>query len=418
MAAAVVAAGALSASPVGASPGALTRVSEAAGPASGLDAESRDAVRAFQRAFPGVSDEDAWQRIGEEDARSALIGELAATEAATFGGSWYDGAADTQHLQATTAEAADRYARRAADEDIKARVHRVEFTQRELTAEMARALAGTHAVLGSAARDHAGVDVRANRVVVQPSDADLAGVRARRASLPESIVVRPRDDRAEAVADACPSRSHCDRPLRSGLEQWKGEQGNPTCSLGFTARGTLYPARKYVVTAGHCGGIGDTFGHYTHEFGQVERHRNSGDVDALAVRITNAYWLNASFGWIYRPNGDGRPPLAVDARLDSESAMQAGQTVCLTARNSTAGNRCGVVDAVDSSHRGMTRVGGLDACPGDSGGGWYRKSDDRRTAYGIHSDSAEGCHTAGGVSYFSTLPSVEEVLGLEAEVQS
>ncbi|AZM45735.1 hypothetical protein DMB38_07720 [Streptomyces sp. WAC 06738] len=364
-----------------------------------------------------MSDEDARQRINAEDARAALISDLATADATTFGGSWYDGATGTQHLQATTAEAADRYAGLAADKGIKTKVHQVEFTQRDLTADMNRLLAGTHPVLGNAARGHAGIDVQANRVVVQPTDADLAGLQGRRASIPDSIAVQPREKDLDVVADACPSRAHCDRPLRSGLEQWKGEQDNRTCSLGFTARDTVNPGRKYVITAGHCGGIGDTFGHYTHEFGKVEEHQNSGDVDALAIRISNPYWLNASFGWIYRPNGDGEPPFAVNARIDSESAMQAGQTVCLTARNSSAGNRCGVLDAVNSSHRGMARVSGLDACRGDSGGGWYRKSDDRRTAYGIHSDSSDGCHTADGVSYFSTLPAVRDALGKEVEIR-
>jgi streptogrisin C len=58
----------------------------------------------------------------------------------------------------------------------------------------------------------------------------------------------------------------------------------------------------------------------------------------------------------------------------------------------------------------MVRVDGLDACPGDSGGGWYwLTSTGRRYAYGIHSRSDTGCHGSGGGSHswFSALPTVK-----------
>ena len=47
----------------------------------------------------------------------------------------------------------------------------------------------------------------------------------------------------------------------------------------------------------------------------------------------------------------------------------------------------------DPAVRGMVRVNGLDACGGDSGGGWYWLTPSgRRIAYGIHSRSNIGCH--------------------------
>ena len=64
----------------------------------------------------------------------------------------------------------------------------------------------------------------------------------------------------------------------------------------------------------------------------------------------------------------------------------------------------------DSSVRGMVRVDGLDACPGDSGGGWYWLTPSgRRIAYGIHSRSDTGCHgsSGGSHSWFSALPTVK-----------
>jgi len=64
----------------------------------------------------------------------------------------------------------------------------------------------------------------------------------------------------------------------------------------------------------------------------------------------------------------------------------------------------------DPAVRGMVRVDGLDACPGDSGGGWYWLTPSgRRIAYGIHSRSDVGCHGSGGGSHswFSALPTVK-----------
>lgn len=52
--------------------------------------------------------------------------------------------------------------------------------------------------------------------------------------------------------------------------------------------------------------------------------------------------------------------------------------MCLSARfNPENGNDCGTVDGVVGN--GCIRVVGHDACPGDSGGGWYRPSRLTRT---------------------------------------
>jgi streptogrisin C len=86
-------------------------------------------------------------------------------------------------------------------------------------------------------------------------------------------------------------------------------------------------------------------------------------------------------------------------------------------------NFCGVIGStMDSSVRGMVRVNGLDACPGDSGGGWYWLTNSgRRWAYGLHSRSDEGCHGSqgGSRSWFSALPLVKAFFtpGLNVETR-
>ena len=88
--------------------------------------------------------------------------------------------------------------------------------------------------------------------------------------------------------------------------------------------------------------------------------------------------------------------------------MVAGETVCLSANYTQPGvwgNSCGVLGTnSDPGVRGMARVDGLDACGGDSGGGWYwATSTGDRYAYGIHSRSDGGCHgDAGGTRSWYT----------------
>ena len=55
-------------------------------------------------------------------------------------------------------------------------------------------------------------------------------------------------------------------------------------------------------------------------------------------------------------------------------------------------------------------VNGLDACGGDSGGGWYwSSSTSKRYAYGIHSASDTGCHgdAGGSHSWFTAMPTIK-----------
>jgi len=93
--------------------------------------------------------------------------------------------------------------------------------------------------------------------------------------------------------------------------------------------------------------------------------------------------------------------------------MVAGETVCLSANytSPSATNPCGILGSnSDASSRGMARVDGVDACGGDSGGGWYwLSSAGNRYAYGIHSRSDTGCHgdAGGNRSWYSAIATVK-----------
>ncbi|WBB60828.1 S1 family peptidase [Streptomyces sp. WMMC500] len=381
----------------------------AAGPAAGRTG----AVRAFQESFPGVGDEEAWRRIQAEDGRVDLITGLAKDDAETFGGSWYDGATDTQHLQATTAEAADRFAGLAADRGIKAEVHQVEYSYARLTAEAEQARAGAHPVLGDAAEGDAAVDVEANRVVAGLASADLKSARNDTMAVPDTFRVKPRSTTDPSglpiVDDLCDSRAHCSKPLRGGIAVTSPSNG---CSLGFTAYANDHPKRKFAITAGHCGKKDERLKHSNWTIGDLDRvvFDNDSGTDVARARVENTHWLSSDLGWHYNPD-DHDDPLPVTGRLTSESGIQNGQTVCLSARfNPENGNDCGTIDGVVGN--GYIRVVGHDACPGDSGGGWYRPSGNGRVAYGIHKGGAESCHgdQGGNYDYFTSLPRTEDRL--------
>jgi streptogrisin C len=97
-------------------------------------------------------------------------------------------------------------------------------------------------------------------------------------------------------------------------------------------------------------------------------------------------------------------PVPLNDYAASMIDIQYGEYVCLLARHSTRGNVCGPITGTNAYR---TRVG-VEACPGDSGGGWYLPGGGYRVAYGIHEVSDDGCHVAGGSSMFSPVPTVHQ----------
>ena len=141
--------------------------------------------------------------------------------------------------------------------------------------------------------------------------------------------------------------------------------------------------------------------------GPMTSSLDSGAVDAAVIQVTNSWFTGDTGGEIYvQPSNSGWSP--VKGVAPTVGYMVAGETVCLSAnftQPTVNGNSCGVLGTnSDAGVRGMARVDGLDACGGDSGGGWYwLSSSGNRYAYGIHSRSDTGCHgDAGGTHSWYT----------------
>ena len=210
----------------------------------------------------------------------------------------------------------------------------------------------------------------------------------------------------------CTDRRDCDKSIRGGAMLWRNDNpASAVCSVGFTARNAA--DERFVYTAGHCSngtdvqwGIGLTT---DGRIGPMVAGVDFEELDASFIRVEKPRYAGQPGGSLFLNGGDFK--VDVDAVASSLGALVAGDRVCLAAnfQDPTGPNSCGVLGtSSDPAVRGMARVDGLDACPGDSGGSWYQKETGSpdRVAYGLHSRSNTGCRVAGGESWFSPLPTI------------
>ena len=345
---------------------------------------------AYLAAYPQLSPGQARAAAANSDARRAVY-DAAAEDAASFGGAWFDPSANVVHLAGTTDAATKNAVALGRRHGVAVRPHRVSRSAAELEAQADELRAGKGEI-GQAAEGRVGIDVEANQVVAAVPSARRAALAGKAGN-----VKLVDDPRIPVQADAgCTSRAACDWTIRAGAIMWRTNTSTPWCSVGFTARNSSN--QRYVYTAGHCStGNGVTWGTGALNIGPMWSSRDSGAIDAAIIRVTNSWFASDSGGEIYMNGGSSVPVKGVAPTV---GYMVAGETVCLSANftQPTGGNLCGILGTnSDAAVRGMARVDGLDACGGDSGGGWYwLSSSGNRYAYGIHSRSDGGCHGSAG----------------------
>jgi len=375
------------------------------------------AISAYQRAYPRISLEMAQRAAEQQDARKALYEQLIGKDGASFGGAWYDAPAGVLHIATTDPELARSAQEKGKAQGIAVTPQLVKRSFEELT-RLAASVRYTE--LGKVAQGNIGVDPESNQVIVAVPASQLDAM-ARQA--PDGVkLVAATGIKTEEDA-GCTSRFACDWTIRGGSALWRGGAGNNVCSVGFTARNSSNT--RFTYTAGHCSnGNGVIWGTGSQTIGPMTSSFNSSFLDASVIQVTNGWFTGDSGGELYRETSPGRSA-AVNGVAPTLSYIWTGDVTCLSANFTQANgpNFCGVIGSVmDWSVRGMTRVDGLDACPGDSGGGWYwLTSSGRRIAYGIHSRSDNGCHgsSGGSHSWFSALPLVKTFLtpSLNVEVR-
>jgi streptogrisin C len=353
---------------------------------------------AYLAAYPQLSHAQARAAAARSDARRAVY-DAAAQDAAGFGGAWFDPATNVVHIAATSDAAAAGAAALGRRNGLQITTHRVDRSAAQLEAQAAELRAGKGEI-GQAAQGHVGVDVKSNQVVAAVPSSRRAALGGSAAASDVKLV----DDHSAAVqADAgCTSRAACDWTIRAGSIMWRSNTSIPWCSVGFTARNAFN--QRFVYTAGHCTtGNGITWGTGAQNIGPMNSSLDSGAIDASVISVTNGWFTGDTGGEIYVNAGTGGWS-PVKGVAPSVGYMVAGETVCLSAnftQPAVNGNSCGILGTnSDAAVRGMARVDGLDACGGDSGGGWYwLSSSGNRYAYGIHSRSDTGCHGYAGGSH-------------------
>lgn len=376
--------------------------------------ESADATAiAIQRSFPSMSLAQAREAARGQQARKDVITELVKANGDGYGGAWFDPPSGVLHLATTDAGTSKLAGNLGRARGVKVATHAVarSFAALEKQADALRAGQGE---LGRAARGRVGIDVQSNQVTVALSAGERVG------EVPDGVQVIE-DPQIKTEEDAgCTARNACDFTIRAGATIWAGAAGNNVCSVGFTARNAS--SQRVVYTAGHCsGGAGQTWGTGTLPIGPMGAAQNAGAVDGAIISVTNSWFTGDIGGEIYFQGGSFSLP--VKGVAPSLGFIVAGETVCLAANytDPTGPNLCGTVGTnSDAAVRGMVRVDGLDACGGDSGGGWYwLPSSGNRYAYGIHSRSNTGCHgdQGGTTSWFSAVPTVKAAIAPSFDVE-
>ncbi|WP_213450181.1 S1 family peptidase [Rhizomonospora bruguierae] len=380
-------------------------------PAPGADASAATleaaAIKAYLTNYPGLTEAQARAAYAQQRQRKAVYERVAGD---TFGGAWFDPRGGVLHLAVTSAAAEAKAADAGRSVGVPVSTHRVKHSYADLQRQADALRRGTGA-LSQAARGQVGIDVPGNRVVAALPAGRLAGLRA---SAPAGVALAA-DPGISTEEDAgCTSRNACDYTIRAGSMLWYGSSGY-ICSVGFTARTSSN--QRYVYTAGHCNSGSATWGTGGQSIGPMTSSIDSGAYDAGIIRVDNSWFAYDAGGEIYQT-------LSVNYVAPTLSYIWVGDVVCLAANYPDPGatsNLCGTVGSTsDASVRGMVRVDGLDACPGDSGGGWYwLGSSTYRVAYGIHSRSDTGCHgdQGGSRSWFSPLPTVAPLWGLTVETR-
>lgn len=365
------------------------------------------AIDAYQRVYPELDRERAVEAATGQEDRKELYEAVLADDLDQFGGAWFDAPTGVFHVAVTSRGLAGKVREQADANGLVVKVHTVEHSFGDLDAR-ARTLRRGDGGIGKAAAGRVGVDVTTNQVVAQVAP-------RQRAALARTVDadVRVEAARTDVELDVCNNRSDCNDSVRAGSILWRGSVGNDWCSVGVTGRSTATNYR-YVFTAGHCSnGNGVTWGTGSGTVGTMAFSANSGDLDAGAVRVTNWPYTWQAGGDIWMQGAANRR-VDMDSVAPSQSWIWVGDTVCLAANYTSPsawGNRCGVVGAnADAAAGGKTRVDGVDACGGDSGGGWYwLTSGGSRYGYGIHSSSNFGCNGSlgGDTSWFTSLPRVK-----------
>lgn len=306
-------------------------------------------VQAALRRDLGLSAAEVARLVQRQAAATRIDLRLRGQLSGAYGGSWFDHRTGSLTIGVTTAEAATVVAAAGADTVRVARgVDELAAIVSILDAVVAAAPAGSDGLMSWA------VDPLSNQVVLTVSDPDSALVNQLVAAYGGALRV------ARAVAPPTLT-SHGGEPFLDGGVEYTNLARGTICSTGFSL---VTGGEPVVVTAGHCGDVGDLTSHRGTPVGQFVASTFPG-ADAARIRVDNPFWQPRAAVWTY----PGTVPVV------GVSDPPVGAVVCSSGR--TTGVTCGLVMAKNETVvfpqgqvRNLTRH---TACvePGDSGGATY-----------------------------------------------
>lgn len=365
--------------------------------------EWEEAARLTMQDVPGLSHEQAMDRVKGQTGRIAILEELAQSYPDAFGGAWFDYVENVQHIVTSSDQASEAALNLSEEHGIEIALHYAERSYQELLTIAQSLNAGN--VEGVPPIDDAlgavTIDVETNRVELAVYDLVLADVIAAAATAalgPAINVAFDSSPHKPGADDACYTRYSCGAPIRSGTVI---DPSN--CSLGYIFAGQT---AKWVVTAGHCEPLIDRVMFVGEQYvGPVRQTANINSMDIARARLDNPYWANQSpGGWQYNAWAP-ESPRTIDYAIVAASTIEMHDQVCLNARFSEIHLSCGRITEPYLNYR--VRVD-FDACGGDSGGAWtWNTGAGEYWAYGVHESSLAGtCHDPDGFSDFFSVPAI------------
>ena len=334
----------------------------------------------------GISIREAQRRIGWQEPAVELAGELERALGDRYGDLWFD-PADGGRIKVGIAGGANALAARliarliarrkltAVTDLVAVRHGYTELKQAAawLTAETARANPRAHnglvkglAVWRLPDKNAVELDLPRGQRLTTTQQATVAAARRR---LGGKLTLGTWAGQTRDLACAfLAGEFDCDPPLRGGVMMYlRNASGGYDfqCTVGFNAKSTV-DAKWYVMTAGHCGGPGQTFYVYQprdahfHVLGHIHNRVRAGDDDFGIITIDNVPGWNPQ-PWVYvHPSADTTSNPSYNITGSAGSAQ--GLRVCVS--GAISGSDCGNVETLGGG--GLARVD-LCAKPGDSG---------------------------------------------------
>ncbi|WP_030378499.1 MULTISPECIES: carbohydrate-binding protein [unclassified Streptomyces] len=345
----------------------------------GADRPSAEVLHALRRDL-GLTAAQARQRLTNEAEAGTRAGRLHNALGTRFAGAWVHGKTSAGLTVATTNKA-DVAAIEAGGADAK--VVKVALADlRTVKTKLDRAAAATKGRRTPVRY----VDIRNNRVTVQATSKAAA----------DALVKAARVDRTRVAVKVSKDQPRALYDITGGDAYYINDEAR--CSVGFSV---TKGEQQGFVSAGHCGGKGDT----TTGYNQVAQ----GTFQDSVFPGHDYSWVAANDDWTATPHvkGEGGADVTVSGSVEA----LVGASVCRS--GSTTGWHCGTIEEHDTSVTypegtvdGVTRTT-VCAEPGDSGGPYLSGSQ----AQGVTSGGSGDC-TSGGTTYYQPVNPALSAFGL------